>query len=121
MKQFFDTLAVFVGNLLELTPKSWLESKRQAQKMRDAIKTWVATPPIIDKDGKETEVAAPESPYGYLARTTLLALGFIGLAWVISQVVMAFVYVLPVLAGLAVVALIVSLYGPKKAEQPAAA
>jgi hypothetical protein len=116
MKQFFDTLAVFVGNLLELTPKSWLESKKQAQRMRETIKRWEAVPPVVGKDGQETEVVAPESPYSFLDRTTLMALGFIGLAWVVSQIVLAFVYVLPILAGLAVLALIMSMFGPKKAE-----
>jgi len=118
MKQFFDTLAVFVGSLLELHPKTWLESKKQAQKMREAIKTWVAIP-VIDKNGQETETVAPESPYGYLGRTALLALGFIGLAWVVVQIVTSFLYALPVLAGLAVLALLMTYYGPTKAEQPA--
>jgi hypothetical protein len=118
MKKFLDTLAVFVGNLLDLNPKSWLESQRQAQKMREAARAWeaVPAPSIVHKDGQEEVAAAPESPFSYLGRTALVALGFVGLAWVVTQVVTAFIYVLPILAGLAVLALLMTMFGPKKPD-----
>lgn len=116
MKQFLDTLAVFVGNLLDLRPQSWQASVQQARKMRESIKTWSSgNIPVIDR-GREILPVAPESPYSYLGRTALIALGFVGLVWVVVQIVTAFYLALPFLLLFALGAWLLSVFGPKQAD-----
>lgn len=114
MSQFFDTLAVFIANVLRLEPKSWSESKQQAMKMRrlhDSFK-----PSTVFVEGHETGVVRDMSPFAYLGDAVLNAVGFVLLVWLIQQVVVAFVALLPILFVLAVFGLTLSVFAAKRAE-----
>lgn len=115
MKNFFDTVAVFIANALRLNPTSWSNAKKQAETMRAAHEAF--KPSKIMVDGKEEDVAAPQSPFGYLGDTLLLATGFVLAVWFISKVVSAFFVMLPYLIAVAAAALLLSFFG-KKASAP---
>jgi hypothetical protein len=114
MKQFFDTLSVFVANILRLEPKSWSDAKQQAIEMRRMHDNF--KPSTVFVDGKETAVIRDQSPFAYLGDAVLNAVGFVLLVWLIQQVVVAFVALLPILFVLAVFGLTLSVFAAKRAE-----
>lgn len=115
MRQFFDTLAVFLANVLRLKPASWRRCEKRAQVMRKEHAAF--KPAKVFIQGKEEDAVPHASPLAYLGDTLLNALGFVGVVWVVCQVVTAFWLLLPYLLGLAVLALIMIFFAPEKTVQ----
>lgn len=109
MQQFLDTFAVFMANVLRLRPTSWQHAKKQAVDMRKANAEF--TPSKVIVDGNEVEATRPESPYTYLGNNILSALGFVGVVWVVVQVVTAFWLAIPYILAIAVFGIILSQFG----------
>jgi hypothetical protein len=114
MNQFFDTAAVFIANILRLKPTGWQEARRIAQTMRKAHLAFKAAKVIIG--GQEVETVPHASPVAYLGDALLDALGFVGAVWLIHQIVMGFLFLLPWLLVAAVFALILRTSGTKQPD-----
>lgn len=95
MKQFFDTLSVFIGSLLRLKPVGWNDAKKTAADMRKLVDNFI--PAQIVTDGEEVKVQRPVSPFEYLVDSLGAALGFVFVLWIISKLVIGFIAALPYL------------------------
>lgn len=120
MKKFFNTVAVFLANLLAMKPTSWKESAKQAEEMQTAFDAF--TPSTVMIEGKEEEVAAPDTPFVFLCSQILNAFAFVTGVYIIYKIVSGFMALLPfILGAVVVVCLSLYLFGNKKPSAPPAA
>lgn len=117
MKKFFETLAVFMANVLKLKPVAWAKCKEDAEIMRWACDKFQSSQ--VEIDGKPVNVTAPQSPFGYFSDAALNALGFVVAVWIITQVITGFFAMLPYLLAIAVVLWALGLLPKAKGPVPA--
>lgn len=108
INSFFDTAAVFLGNLLRLRPVSWSEAKKAAEEMRAMMAANVAGK-IEVVDG-ESAAIKPMTPYRFLADALGAALGFVFAVWLVVQIISGFLALLPYMLVIAAVLLVYSIF-----------
>lgn len=117
MKRFFNTLAMFLANLLKLEPRSWKDSAEQVAVVEKQIAEFVPSSVIID--GVETRTKAPTTPLGYLVDAILNAIGFTIVVWIIVQAIAGFLLILPYLIVVSIVLYAVNYFTQHKATSMA--
>lgn len=115
MRKFFETLSVFVANVLRLKPISWAESKQEALAMKANMDCWIGSPKV-EIDGKDVWPVAPVTPFGYLSDAILAALGFVLAVWLVVKIVSGILTFLPFLLMLAVLAWAIGKYAQPKGQ-----
>lgn len=119
MRKFFETLAVFIGNVLNLKATGWSVAASKAAEMRanaDSLDD------IHDADGKAIK---RQTPVDYFLDSLGFAIGMVIVAWLLVQAVSAFLTILPyiiaLIVGLVIVSLMVDYAHNKPAPAPATA
>jgi uncharacterized protein YacL len=119
MKQFLETLAVFVGNVLCLKATSWSTAANTAKEMRANCDR---TDDIVDGEGKAIK---KQSPVDYLLDSLGFVCGLIIAGWLLVQAVSAFMtilpYILATIVALILVSLIVDYTNKRPSTEPAPA
>lgn len=94
MKKFFNTLAVFLGNLLRLKPTTWSKSQTLAELMVANARTLAETAVL-----KDDEQLSGETPFSFFVNCAINALAFVVAVWLIAQIITFFMVLLPYLVG----------------------
>jgi hypothetical protein len=120
MKKFFNTFAVFLGNLLSLRLTAWKECEKTAAEMQAAFEAF--KPGVVEIDGVEQAVKAPDTPFVFLGNQILNALAFVAGVWIVYKIVVGFLVLLPYLFVFGLLVMVaLAFFGNKKVSVPATA